>query len=214
MIVRITGNLVLVRNSQAFLELNGITYSVFISGSTEQKLIVSGKIGQIVSFYILHYIEGNVAMGNLTPRLVGFLTEDELDFFTMLITVQGLGVKKALKSLVIPIKDMAKAIELGDTSTLKKMPEIGLKTAQKIIVELKGKVQRFALLDESEIPKTTFYYELKEDYQIEAFEILKQLQYSESDAKEIVCRAIDSFPEIKSADKLIQEIFKKRLVEK
>lgn len=214
MIARITGNLVSVNNGQAFVELNGITYSVLISVSTEQKLIVSGRTGQNVSFYILHYIEGNVAMGNLTPRLVGFLTEDELDFFSMLITVQGLGVKKALKSLVIPIKNMAKAIELGDTSTLKKMPEIGLKTAQKIIVELKGKVYRFALLDESDILKTPYFSELKEDYQIEAFEILKQLQYNESDAKEIVSRAVGSFPDIKTADKLIQKIFKKRLTEK
>ena len=153
MIAKLNGTLVSAHNGQAFVESHGITYAVLITSAVEERLIATGKIGQEITFHIWHYIEGNIAMGNLIPRLVGFLNATDLEFFSMLITVQGLGVKKALRSLVIPVKNMAKAIELNDTATLKKLPEIGEKTAQKIVVELKGKAAKFALLREEELPE-------------------------------------------------------------
>ena len=210
MITKMCGKLVSVNDGQAFLELNGITYAILITKAVEERLIVTGKIGQEVTFNIFHYIEGNVAMGNIVPRLVGFLNETDLEFFSILITVQGLGVKKALKSLVIPVKKVARAIELNDTATLRKLPEIGGKTAQKIIVELKGKAAKFALLREEELPETLMAKDIADEYQIEAVEILMQLQYNESEARDIVCRTTEACPNVTTADKLIQEIFKKQ----
>ena len=205
------GTLAAVQDRQAFLEISGITYSILITSAVEDRLIATGKVGQEVTFNIFHYIEGNVGMGNIVPRLVGFLNKTDLEFFSILITVQGLGVKKALKSLVIPVKKMARAIELNDTETLKKLPEIGGKTAQKIIVELKGKAAKFALLREEELPELEKVKDITDEYKLEAIEILMQLQYTESEAKDIVCRTAEACENIKTSEELIQEIFKKQV---
>jgi len=211
-ITRMCGKLVSVHDGQALLELNGITYVILVTKAVEERLIVTGKVGKEVTFNIFHYIEGNVTMGNTIPRLVGFLNETDLEFFSILITIQGLGVKKALKSLVIPVKKMARAIELNDTGTLRKLPEIGGKTAQKIIVELKGKAAKFALLREEELPELKAVEDIADEYQLEAMEILIQLQYNESEARDIVCRMAESCPNITTAEGLIQEIFKKQVL--
>lgn len=212
MIIRLCGILADIRNGQAFVELNGITYGVLVSRAVEERLIATGMVGQEVAFHIYHYIEGSVAMGNTIPRLVGFLNETDLEFFTMLITVQGLGVRKALKALVLPVKNVAKAIELNDTATLRKLPEIGRKTAEKIILELRGKTAKFALLREDELPDFGRGRVIESEYTREAIEILKQLQYSENEAREIVCRTAETFPAITTAEELIQEIFKRQAI--
>ncbi|MFC1650847.1 Holliday junction branch migration protein RuvA [Candidatus Latescibacterota bacterium] len=211
MISKICGKLVSVNSGKAFVELNGITYDIMIASSVEKRLLATEKIGQEIAFHTMHYIEGSVAIGNLIPRLVGFLNETDLDYFIMLITVQGLGVKRALRSLVIPVKEMARAIELNDLVTLKKLPEIGTKTAQKIVVELKGKVAKFALLLEDDLPVTDSTEEIKAEYQLEAVEILKQLQYDENDAKNIVNNTAEACPDITTAEELIQEIFNRQI---
>ena len=200
MIAKLNGTLVSARNGKALVESYGITYVVLITTAVEERLIATGKVGQEITFNILHYIECNIAIGNLIPRLVGFLNETDLEFFSMLITVQGLGVKKALRSLVIPVKNMARAIELNDTATLKKLPEIGEKTAQKIVVELKGKAAKFALLREEELPEFADVGDIYSEYQIEAVEILKQLQYSETEALDLVHRFAGLNPDITTAE--------------
>lgn len=212
MIVKLCGNLVSVEKNTAYLEINGITYAILITESAEQRLVASGKVGNEVTFHIFHYIEGSMGVGNLVPRLVGFLNETDLEFFTILIGVQGLGVKKALRSLVIPIKDVARAIEMNDIATLKKLPEIGGKTAQKIVVELKGKAAKFALLREEDIPVIEQVHEIEEEYQQEALEILRQLQYNEDEALDIVRKVAAQSPQITSSEELIQEIFKRQIM--
>ncbi len=205
------GTLVSVNRGEVLLEINGITYTVLITSPVEERLIATGKIGQDGIFYIMHDIEGNVAMGNLIPRLVGFLNKTDLDFFSILINVQGLGVKKALRSLAMPVKDVARAIELNDITALRKLPEIGPKIAQKMVVELKGKAAKFALLREEELPETRLEEYIEEEYQLEAIEILKQLQYHESEARDIVRRTVKACPNTKTAEELIQEIFNRQV---
>lgn len=205
------GTLVSVNAGEALLELNGITYAVLITSPVKERLIATDKIGQEVTFHIMHYVEGNIAMGNLIPRLVGFLNETDLNFFSMLITVHGLGVKKALRSLVIPVKNVARAIELNDITTLTKLPEIGSKIAQKMVVELKGKAAKFALLREEELPESKVEEDIEAEFQLEAIEVLKQLQYHESEARDIVRRTIEACPNTTTAEELIQEIFNRQV---
>ncbi|MFC1540941.1 Holliday junction branch migration protein RuvA [Candidatus Latescibacterota bacterium] len=211
MIAKICGKLVSVTSGNALVELNGLSYEIMIASFVEKRLHATEKIGQEVIFHTMYYLEGNVGVGNLIPRLVGFLNETDLDYFSMLITVQGLGVKRALRSLVIPVKEMARAIELNDIVTLKKLPEIGTKTAQKIVVELKGKVAKFALLLEDELPVSDVKEDIEAEYQLEAIEILKQLQYDELEAKQIVNNTVEACPDITTAEELIQEIFNRQI---
>ena len=199
------------RKDTALLDINGITYGIFITAAVSERLTTSGKIGQEVSFHTLEYIEGNPVMGNLVPRLVGFPNKTDLDFFAMLTTVQGLGVKRALRALTIPVKDMARAIELNDVGALKKLPEIGGKTAQKIIVELKGKAARFALLREEEITAATESVHVEDELHSDAIDILRQLQYSENEAETLINDTLKARPDLKTAEDLIQEIFKRKV---
>ncbi len=205
------GKLTDIQNGNALVELNGVTYEIMVAKFVEKRLMATGKIGGEVVFHTMHYVEGSVAIGNLLPRLVGFLHETDLDYFKMLITVQGLGVKRALRSLEIPVKEMARAIELNDIAVLKKLPEIGTKTAQKIIVELRGKVAKFALMNEDDIPVPDVTEDIEEEYKREAVEILMQLQYEELEAKKIVNATAGSRSDIHTAEELIQEIFNRQI---
>ena len=208
MISRIQGTLAAVNEDAALVDVSGITYAVLITRAVGERLITSGKVGEEVTFHTLYYIEGGVGMGNLVPRLVGFLNETDLEFFSKLITVQGLSVKRSLKALTIPVKDVARAIELNDMITLRKLPEIGGKLAQKIVLDLKGKVAKFALLKEEDIPVAEQIAGPQEEYQREAINILMQLQYSESEAETIVRRTSAGHPDITASEDLIQEIFR------
>lgn len=207
MIARITGHLAAVEDGRALVDVNGITYSVLISRHVADELTTTGSPGREVTFHTYHYIEGGAAMGNLVPRIVGFLSESDLEFFSRLITVQGLSVKKGLRALVIPVRDMARAIESNDLATLRKLPEIGGKTAQKIVMELKGKLAKFALLEEGEFAAATVG-PVPDDYRSEAVEVLVQLEYSRMDAESLVMRVSEQHPDITTADGLIQEIFR------
>jgi Holliday junction DNA helicase RuvA len=209
MISHIRGLLRTVTAGEALLDVGGITYSILISPSVEDALVTGGRIGGEFEFAVYHYIEGSTAMGNLIPRLAGFLTDDDRAFFMHLISVQGLGVKKAMRSLILPTALVAQAIEQNDVRTLQKLPEIGARTAQKIVLELKGKVARFASIGGFAPKPVEPLSELDHEYQREAVEILKQLQYSEADAVETVRRVAAVVPEVITAEGLIQEAFKR-----
>ena len=208
MIVKIHGTLAGVEKDQALVEINGITYGVLISKAVAAELITAGAVGEETTLHTISYIEGNPGMGNLIPRLVGFPDKTDLEFFSMLTTVQGLGVKKALRALAIPVREVARAIELNDVATLKNMPEIGGKTAQKIIVELQGKVTRFALIDE-EAASSQPSVSADEEYVRDAVDILLQLQYTELEAESLVRQTIRQYPDITAAEEIIQLIFKR-----
>ncbi|MCE5251277.1 hypothetical protein LLG96_13760 [bacterium] len=200
-----------VEKDLALLEIQGITYGIYITQAVADRLIASGKVGQEVVFHTFSYVEGNPGLGNLFPRIVGFPNKTDLDFFLMLTTVQGLGVKRALRTLTIPVKDMARAIELDDVAALKKLPEIGGKTAQKIIVELKGKAARFALLREEEVLAAAVTGGMEEEFQRDAVDILMQLQYNQQEAEQLVIQTVKTHPDITAAEELIQEIFKRQV---
>ena len=145
------------------------------------------------------------ANNNQYPRLVGFADSIDKEFFSLFVSVPGLGIKKALKSLIIPISDVARAIETDDAAILQKMPGIGARLAEKIIAELKGKTARFALAKGS---KPLAKIEEKPDYADEVLEILLQLQYKRAEAQTILHRAISTGRRFKSSEESLQQIFK------
>ena len=150
MISQLTGKIIQAerrkRDSIALLDINGVVYEIFIpSGLVDE---IKNKINQakknnadgILTFYTVHYIEGGMGGGSLTPRLIGFLDPLDRDFFELFTSVSGFGVRTALKAMVVPINEIARAIENSDEIRLDQLPEIGLSTAKKIVAELKGKI--------------------------------------------------------------------------
>ena len=77
------------------------------------------SVGEKVSLYTIQYIDGNPQKGGrMTPRLIGFNSQIERQFFELFCSVPGLGVKKALKAMVRPVQDIAKSIEEQDLSLI------------------------------------------------------------------------------------------------
>src|SRR5438045_1849991 len=84
--------------------------------------------------------------GKMVPRLIGFSAEAELEFFELFCTVDKVGVRKAMKALVRPIKEIADAIQRQDPKWLTSLPGIGPATAEQVVATLKRKVTKFALM--------------------------------------------------------------------
>jgi Holliday junction DNA helicase RuvA len=143
MITRITGQLVRVLDEELRLLAGPFEYQILVPEFIRRQ--VQTKIGQELSFHTLHYFDGNPMQGHVVPRLVGFMSETELEFFELFCTVEKIGTKKALKALVRPVKEVADAIQRQDSKWLTTLPGIGGPTAEKIVTTLKRKVTKFAL---------------------------------------------------------------------
>ena len=143
MIARISGQLELVGENRVVLAADAIAYEILVAPVTADEL--RPRAGQHVTLHTLEYFDGNPAYGQMVPRLVGFLTETEKRFFVRYISVQGIGIAKGLRSLVLPVGTIAQAIESRDAGRLSELPGIGRRTAEKIIAELCGKLDEFAV---------------------------------------------------------------------
>lgn len=144
MITKITGTLNRVLDEEVRLQVGGLEYAVLVPEFVRRS--VQGRIGQELALHTSHYFDGNPMQGKVVPRLVGFTTEAELDFFELFCTVDKVGVRKALKALVRPVKEIADAIQRQDAKWLTTLPGVGAATAEQIITSLKRKVTKFALM--------------------------------------------------------------------
>ena len=209
MISRLKGQLLQVSETFALVENNGLAYELMLPSALAEKLRSNGSVGNAIEFETLYYIEAGDKKSTHHPKLVGFLDRTDREFFSLLIQVPGLGVKKALKSLVLPIREIAAAIETKNSGQLSRLPGVGARQAEKIIAELHGKTARFALSRSAE-PLA-----VKESKQApfveEALEVLLQLQYPRSDAEKMIDSALSGNGTIKTAEELIQVIFKTEL---
>ncbi len=207
MISRITGTLTQVDEETALIENAGVHYEVMLPSALADRLKDEGKIGQAIDFETIYYIEAGDRKSTHYPRLVGFTNPIEREFFSMLTQVSGLGVKKALKSLTIPIRDIATAIENKDSGRLNRLPGVGSRLAEKIIAELHGKVAKFAL-SKDDRPLSKGRESEPEPFVEEALEVLMQLQYSRPEAERMIENALKGKPKVNKVEDLITIIFK------
>lgn len=143
MITQIEGRLVAVQDGAAHVRTGDVTYEVLIPAADSMALAASK--GEAINFHTLHYLEGQGQGSSFWPRLIGFRTPVERDFFELFTTVKGIGNRKALRALQLPFVRVAEAISERDLDTLQTLPEIGKRTAEAICVELKGKVDAFVV---------------------------------------------------------------------
>lgn len=210
MISRVTGRLTRITDQHALVENGGIYYEILVPSALAQKLKEKAKHGEEIAFDTIYYIEAGDRKSNHYPRLVGFTSPIDREFFSLFTQVPGLGVKKALKSLVMPIREIAAAIETRDTATLTRLPGVGGRLAEKIVAELNGKTAKFTL-DQSDQPlATTSSARTAMPFEAEATEVLQQLQYRPQEIRQMIASALDGNPEIKSVEQLISVIFRSR----
>ncbi|PKK82855.1 MAG: hypothetical protein CVT49_11740 [candidate division Zixibacteria bacterium HGW-Zixibacteria-1] len=205
MISQIRGKISNLTEDQVTLELNGLYYELMIPSGLYNELKEARSINAEISLYALNYIEAGDRKSYHYPRLIGFTRMLDKEFFQLFTTVSGLGFKKGLKSLTLPINEIATAIETKDVATLVRLPGFGNRLAEKVVAELNGRMARFALAKEGK-PLTTIRKE-KADIFAEAVEVLMQLQYHRADAERMVEKAIAANPKIDATEKLISIIF-------
>ena len=116
MITKITGQLIAIEENTLPSASGPFEYEVLIPEFTRRQL--QSQMNQEVSLHTIEYLEGNPMQGRLTPRLVGFLSEIEREFFELFCSVDGVGAKKALRAMVRPVREVATAIEEQDQGVL------------------------------------------------------------------------------------------------
>jgi Holliday junction DNA helicase RuvA len=202
MIASIEGKLIKLDSDCCLVQVGAVGYEVMLPGYCVDAL--SGEVGSDITLCTMEYYEGTHRSGNLIPRMVGFLNTSERDFFTKYISVKGVGIKKGLRSLSIPIATIAAAIENGDDKILMSLPSIGKRMAQQIIAELKGKLQTFAVGAEAARPAEFGF----KPFQTEALEILIAWGEKRNEAMELIELAYRKHPDINSAEALVPLVYR------
>ena len=162
---------------------NGVGYNVFMPESQIDTLNVDETVR------VFTYL--NVREDAM--QLFGFLTRDDLEVFKLLITVNGIGPKGGLAVLsTITTDDLRVAVISEDAKAISKAPGIGAKTAQKVIIELKDKLNLEDVLE----PKLDANFQVNDNNSMsEAVMALVALGYSQADAYRAV-KSIDNIEEL------------------
>lgn len=203
MITRITGQLVQLGDTAATISAGPFEYEVLIPEFVRRQL--QPLINQEVSLRTIEYLDGNPQQGRLTPRMVGFMNDAEKEFFGIICQVDGVGVKKALRAMVRPVREVATAIEEQDVKQLTTLPGIGAAMAERIVAKLRRKMAKFALLIDRDMPGgAAARPSIVED----AYEAMLSLGHSTTEAREKVEAAIESKPKAKSVDELLIEVYR------
>ncbi|OGU73860.1 MAG: Holliday junction DNA helicase RuvA [Ignavibacteria bacterium RBG_16_34_14] len=188
MIGYLNGNIITLRPTKLLLDVNGVGYSVNISINTFESISDKKEVS-------LH-IYTSVREDSIT--LFGFYNETEKEMFELLISVNGIGPKLGLNVLSgIRVDELKEAIEAGNISRLIAIPGVGRKTAERVVLELRGKVDK---IKESEGQNIS--YSIKQ----EAISALTTLGYNYKMAENAVREILST-----SKDISLEELIKKTL---
>ncbi|SFH81282.1 Holliday junction DNA helicase subunit RuvA [Selenomonas ruminantium] len=179
MIGFLRGQVAALKADYCLLDVNGVGYRVFVAGSTRNKLRLKEET-QLFTYM-------NVYQDGIT--LYGFASEDEYDIFQLLIGVSGIGPKVALGILSsITVDGLCKAIQNKQATVLTKLPGIGKKSAERLILELKDKVG-FATSDVEEVLTLDMEGAVGDDIISEAQAALMALGYSQAEIAPVLKQA-------------------------
>jgi len=197
MITKISGTLDRIDHSSSCIELavGPVVHEVLVTELVRRSL--QTKLGQSVTLHTMEFLEGTPGRGNLVPRLVGFLSEVEREFFDLICEVDGVGVRKALRAIIRPVGEIATAIDEQDVKLLATLPGIGAATAERMVAKLRRRMPKFALLVARDAPGEA----VAGDVLSETFEVLRSLGHSDSDAR----RLTDALRQEKKKPKDVQE---------
>lgn len=177
MLAYIKGSLEMKFDNYIVIEVGGLGYKVFMSQNAIENI---GEIGKIVKVHTHYHVrEDDIS-------IYGFLSNDELKMFELLLGVSGIGAKSAINMLSnITPSSFALAVITNDTSKLVKIPGIGAKSAARIVLELKDKlktVEQAMKEDNKEIKEA-----IKEDNKVsEGISALQVLGYNRKEIDKVL----------------------------
>ena len=200
MIAYLEGRLLKKDEDRILLLANQVGYEVLVPAFVGETLRAK-NVGDEVALYIFYHQTERQPK----PVLIGFNLEAEKEFFQHFISVDAIGPLKAVKALNMPIRDIAQAIESNDLGRLQGLKGIGLRSAQKIIAALQGKVSKFALIRKSDVRDAP----PMEDFIQPVLDVLvSQLGHKPADAKRMVAEALKRSPDIQSPEALFDEVYR------
>lgn len=174
----IKGKLTYKGDNYIVIDANGVGYMIFTSVNSIEN---SGDLGSDITMYTYLSVREDAM------DLYGFLTIDEKDMYLKLLSVSGVGPKAALSVLsVLPPSKLTAAIITGDAKTITKAQGVGVKVAQRIILELKDKVD-VDVIDDSDTGEKIELMPVT-DNKAEALSALVVLGYSSNDAQQVLSK--------------------------
>jgi Holliday junction DNA helicase RuvA len=210
MITKITGVLNRVQDEEVRLQVGPLEYQVLVPEFIRRR--VQGSLGREMTLHTSHYLDGNPMQGRVVPRLIGFTTEAELDFFELFCTVDKVGTRKALKAMVRPIKEIADAIQRQDSKWLTTLPGVGAATAEQIIATLRRKVTKYALMTPAaeELPEGAASSAVVVDGNVmeDVYQALMSVGHSPQEARNRLDKVLATGKAFKSVEEVLLEIYK------
>ncbi len=208
-LTKIRGILQTVAEESLTLLIDPLEIEVLIPEHTRRQ--VQSKLGEPITLHTILYIEGGSMVSRLLPRLVGFTSAIDREFFEIFCSVDGVGAKKALRAMVRPVRELARSIQDQDVKLLATFPGIGEATAERIVAKLRRKVGKFALIV---TPETTAAGEVngapenaEPDVIRDTYSALLSVGHSESDARQAIDRVLVGKKKFKSAADMIEAIY-------
>ena len=177
------------------VDSNGIGYKIFMSENSIKKI---GEIGSNIKVHTyLKVREDDIS-------IYGFSSVEELRMFELLVSVSGIGAKSAITILSnIEPSEFAVAVVSDDISTLKKLPGIGAKSAQRIILELKDKLKSINVEESENAELKNIISEHKNIEEL--ISALQVLGYSRKEIEKII-------PKLEETDENLESMIKKALI--
>lgn len=164
MFAYINGKIADKANNYVIIDAGGVGYKIFMSTKAIEGL---NDIGEMQKVYTYYYVrEDNIS-------LYGFLSNEELRMFELLLSVSGIGAKSALAILSeITPSSFALAVITSDDSKLVKIPGIGKKTAARMILELKDKLKTETAIEKTEKIEKAIKEDNKDSEAVSALQVL------------------------------------------
>ena len=199
MISYVRGELVAIEEQKAVIDVGGVGYGVYMP---QQAMTLLPAIGSTVKLYTYLNVKEDAM------QLFGFLTRDDLEIFRLVIGVSGIGPKGGLNILSSMSPDELRfAIMSGDAKAISAAPGIGKKTAEKLIVELRDKVDIEDMLEHASHGNDSdaFVPASDSDMQSEAVQALVALGYGSAESMRAVKK---TSPDCAAVEDIVKEALK------
>jgi len=195
MIAYVSGTLVEKKPTVALIDIQGLGYELLIPTSTYERLPATGEPARLFTY---HYVREDALL------LFGFSTKSERETFEVMLGVSGIGPKLALAALsAMRPAELRDHVLDGDASVLTRIPGVGRKTAERLIVELRDRLARMDLLEAGAAPLSGGS-EARAAARSDALAALEALGFSRAAAERSLRKVLRAHPGVQTAEGLIR----------
>ena len=206
MISKISGTFAGHVDGALLIETGGLTYQISVPFIVE-KALEATPIGEKLSLDTIYYLQ--TEQNRATPILLGFQNSIQREFFEKLLLVPRMGPKSGLQTFARPVSTLATAIENANYTLLQSLPGVGKQKARDLVATLQGKLQKFALMQDSGLDEQAKRagLSLHNDVAGDAIQLLRLMGYKQAEAEKMVndAMAVENAPD---AETLVRIIYK------